>query len=202
MENEEEKRLEEEALAKIDETKIREDIISEFGFDEIDQSELIDKAVAREVKNRTLVAKAIGSKIKTRTELEELRKTPKTANNVDPDELDKKLDAKLNERLESRDLDSMDYPDELRAEIKKVAQIQGVSVKKALSDPYIQSKIELVEKERRTEEASTNRTNKSGGKSQVSMDNPPNVDMATPEGQKEWEKYKDELRKQYPNTGI
>lgn len=200
--NEEEKKLEEEALAKIDESKIREEIILDTGFDEIDHSDQIDKLVAREVKTRTIAAKAIGSKIKTRDELTKEIETLKSTNppqegKADPDELDKKLDIKLKEQLDKRDLEAMDYSDELKSEIQKVAGIQG-SIKKAISDPYIRFKIEAWEKENKIEEATISRTNKSGTKVGYSMDSPPDVDIKTPEGQKEYEKWKDEMRKQHP----
>ena len=203
--NEEEQKLEQEALAKIDPETIKADVISEFGFDETDDAERIEKAVAREVKTRTIAAKAIGSKIKTREELEGLKNDPRLKtpapkeNHVPLEELEKTLDKKLDERLEKRELDSLEYPDEIKKEIQRVAQIQGVSVKKAMSDPYIQSKTESYDKERQATEAAVSRTHKAGGKIDIS-DAPPDVDMNTEEGRKKYDQWIDAQRKAHPSV--
>jgi hypothetical protein len=189
----------EQEATKIDEEAIRADIISEMGFDEIDDAERIEKAVAREVKQRTFTSKAISAKIKTREELEALKNNPapKKENNVPLDDQEAKLNALLDARMEKRDLDSLEYPDDLKAKIQRVAKIEGVSVKKALQDPYISALVEGYEKAQKTEESAISRTNKSGGgKKEYSFNEPPNVDMSTPEGVKEWDKYLDGLKKQ------
>ena len=198
----EEQKLEQEALAKIDPEAIKADVISEFGFDEIDDAERIEKAVAKEVKSRTIASKAIATKIKIREELETLKKNPPTPpipkeNHVPLEELEKTLDKKFDERFEKRELDLLEYPDEVKKEIQRVAQIQGVSIKKAMSDPYIQSKTESYDKDRQATEASVSRTHKVGGKIDIS-DAPPDVDMTTEEGRKEYDKWIDAQRKAHP----
>ncbi len=187
MENELE--LEKEALAKIDPEQIKADLIIELGLDETEDAEKLEKIVAREVKTRTMAAKAIGSKIKTREELEDLKKAP--PKKVDDDDLDKKLE----EKLEKRDLESLDLPDELKAEIKKVASTQGISVKAALTDPYIKFKLDAHEKEKKADDASISRTNRSGASTKFDFSNPPDVDMNTKEGREEWEKWKQVAKK-------
>ncbi len=112
------------------------------------------------------------------------------------DELEAKLEKKLNETLEQRDLDSLEFPDELKAEIKKVAQIQGVSIKKAMSDPYIAAKIDQVKKDQAAEEASVHKTGGKGGKAKFDINNPPDVNMATPEGRQKYQEWKDAVREQ------
>ena len=197
--NEDEKKLEEEALAKIDQEALRTEIISDFGFDEVDDAERIEKALAREVKSRTVAAKAIGAKIKVREDFEAFKKTvpPPQDNKVTPDvDIDKKLDEKVNERLEKRDLESMDYPDELKDEIQRVAKITGVSVKQAAKDPYIVNKINDYEKEDKINQATISRNNKTGSKKTYSIDSPPKVDMNTAEGQKEWNDWKAKMKEE------
>ena len=172
------------------EDEVRESIITEFGFDEVDDIERIDKLVAKEMEHHKKLSSAIGQKIKHRAEAEELRAkvvTPPEVKNValDPEVIDKRVD----EKLEQRDLDSLEYSDELKTEIKRIATITQVSVKQALRDPYIVAKIQDYEKEKETDEASISRTNRAGtGK--ATFDNPPDVDMDTEKGRAEWEKWK------------
>jgi hypothetical protein len=196
----EEQKAEQEALAEAKTDEVRAAVISEFGFNEIDDAERIEKLVERELKNRKVVSQAIGQKIKYRTEATELRArvippTP-AKSQVDAEEFDKKLDAKLTATLEKRDLDALDYPDDLKAEIKKVSSTQRVSVKQAIADPYIQFKVDAYEKAAKADEASVSRKNRSSDKVTYSADNPPDVDMSTKEGRDEWEKYKTSLKKQ------
>lgn len=181
--DEEEKQLEAAALAAIDPEVIKKEIIEEMGLDEVDDADKIEKFVAREVKSRTVASKAIGSKIKTRDELNKLKEKPETK--VDPSDIDKAVDAKL----EKRDLEALDYPDALKETIKKVASSQGISIKEALKDPYIKFKVDEADKEKAAEDASVGRTNKNGASKKFDFDKPPAPDMSTPEGQKEWDEW-------------
>ena len=199
----EELKAEQEALAGTKEEEIRSKIIEEFGFDEIDDSEKIDKLVEREKKHHETLSKTISQKIKYR----ELARKPSESKpeekpKAEPEDLDKKVNEKVLGILEQRDLESMDYSDEIKAEIKRVAQITGVSVKKAAQDPYIRAKfIEPYEKERQVDEASVSRTNKSGSsKGNYSLENPPDVDMKTEEGRKKWDSYLEDMRKKHPSS--
>lgn len=191
---------EQEATKEVKEEEVRASIIAEYGFDEVDDAERIDKLVAKEVEHSKKLSSAIGQKIKHRTEAEELRKkvaTPQDKTNVlDPEILDKKFDEKFNERMEKLELEALDYSDEIKSEIKKVSKTQGISVKQAVRDPYIAFKISEAEKEQKTNEASISRTHKTYGKKSFSIDNPPEVDMSTEEGRKEWDAYKTEMKKQ------
>lgn len=192
----EELAAEQAALAESKEVEIREKIVAEFGFDEVDDFERIDKLVAKELSHREKLSSAIGQKIKHRAEADELRKkvinTSGQVNKIDADEVEKVVQGSL----EKRDLDSLDYPTELKNEIKRIAQAQNVSIKQAARDPYIVFKIGEHEKTQRAEEAAISRTNKSSGKKTFSFENPPEVDMATEEGRKEWEAWKLEMTKQ------
>ena len=191
---------EQEAIKEVKEEEVRASIIAEYGFDEVDDMERIDKMVAKEVEHSKKLSSAIGQKIKHRTDADELRKkvtSPQDKTNVlDTEMLDKKFDEKFNERAEKLDLEAFNYSDEIKAEIKKVAKAQEISVKQAAKDPYIVFKIGEYEKTAKTNEASISRTNKSSGKKSFSIETPPEVDMSTPEGRKEWEDYKTEMKKQ------
>lgn len=190
----EELAAEQAALSETKEEEIRAKVIEEFGFNETDDAERIDKLVAKEVEQSKKLSAAIGQKIKHRTEAEELRKkvvAPSPEAKPAPEEIGKVVA----EQLEKRDLDSLEYSDELKDEIKKLATVQGISVKQAARDPYIVFKIGEYEKEQRTNEAAISRTNRAGGKKSYTFDSPPEVDMSTEDGRKEWEAYKDAMKK-------
>lgn len=186
----------EQAALQVDkEDEIRSKVIAEFGFDEVDDIERIDKLVAKEVESRKKLSDAIGQKIKWRTEATKSKETvpPVEKKKETPPDLD--VRKVLAEELEQRDLDAMDYSPELKKEIKRVADITGVPIRQAIRDPYIASKIQDYERENEAEEASITKTNRSGGKKTVSLENPPEVDMSTEEGRKKWDEYKRELIK-------
>jgi len=193
----EEAKAEQEALAEAKEEEIKSQIISEYGFDEVDDADRIEKLVAKEMKSRKDLSTAIGQKINYRSELQKKNDTPpadKKENSFNLEEIDRKLDEKLNERLEKRDLDSMSYSPEIKAEIARIAKIQGVSVKQAEQDPYIASRIASEEQERKTDEAAISRTHKSGGKIVFTIDNPPEIDFSTSEKKAETEKKYEEWK--------
>lgn len=194
MDNKQELADEQLAIQDKKEEEVRESIIAEFGFDEVDDIERIDKLVEKEMEHHKKLSSAIGQKIKHRAEAEELRtklndKPP--VEKKDPVSLDPEIISKtVEERLEKRDLDSLDYPDELKKEIKRIADITQVSIKQAVRDPYIVAKIKDHEKATEAEEASISRTNRTGNGKVASFDNPPDVDMNTAEGRKAWDEWK------------
>lgn len=197
----EEQKAEQEALKEAKEDDIRTQVITDYGFDEEDDSERIDKLVEKEMGYKKSLSQAIGQKIKKREELElrdkEIEDLKKLSKEPKEESKDSDFDKKLSKAFEERDLDSMEYPDELKAEIQKLAKLQEVSVKKAAQDKYIISKIDEWKKEQETDEASIGRKDKSSGKAVYSKDSPPEVNMNTKEGREEWDKYTDWLRTQY-----
>lgn len=182
------------------EEEVRESIIDEYGFNEDDDSDTIDKLIAKEMDNSKKLSDAIGQKIKHRDrvkELEGLENKPPVKEEVKIDEdFDKKLDDGINKRLEKKAIDELDYSDDLKAEIENLAKLKNQTVKQVLRDPYIAYKIEEYEKENKTDEASISRTKKTTGKQTFSMDSPPDCDMATEEGRKTWADYKAALVKE------
>ena len=60
----------------------------------------------------------------------------------------------------------------------------------------IRRKKKLELQEHKIEEAGISRTNRSAGKKTYTFDKPPELDTTTPEGAKEWEAYKVEMKKQ------
>lgn len=187
----EELAAEEETLKPIDETEVRTQIIAELGLDETEDAEKIAKATSREVKQREITQAAIKAKIKHRDTATEL--AAKAAERKDtptpPAEAD--VDKKVNDAFEKRDLAALDLPDDLKAEIQRVAQISCKTVREVQSDPYIASKIESFRRTQEAEEAGLRRThqNSPGGGANGKIDpmNPPEFDMSTVEGRKAYD---------------
>jgi hypothetical protein len=111
----------------------------------------------------------------------------------DPDALVKRAEAAAEAKLEQRDLDEMEYPDDIKADIKKLAQLQGVSVRRAAKDPYIQHRIEQAKATERVSEATVTRT--SNAASVRTEGQAPKFDMSTDEGRKAFKEWKQSRRK-------
>lgn len=104
------------------------------------------------------------------------------------------VNAAVTAALEARDLEDMDLPDELKTEVKKIAKVQNISVKKAAQDPYIQFRKSQIETKNEEEEASISRTpsgKPAGGDSKAT----PKFDMSTEEGRKAWDEYQKKNQK-------
>jgi hypothetical protein len=203
----EEAKLEQEALAESKAEEIRAKIVEEFGFDPINDQERIDKLVTKEMESRKKLSDAIGQKIKHRNEANELKSkqvTPpvKPANNIDPTDIQKTAKETVRAELEQDALDEMDYPENIKAEIKRVAQISGKSVKAVARDPYIVSTfIEPYEKTKKAEEAAISRKNRSSGSKEFKFDSPPEIDTSSDEAFKKSNAEYEEWRKEMVKAG-
>lgn len=182
------------ATAEVKEEDVRAKVIEEFGFDEIDDKDRIDKLVAKEVESSKKLSQAIGQKIKHRTEAEALKNDPRLKVTpppaVEPKATTEDVETLVQKSLEQRDLDALDYSDDLKKEIQRIAQVQGISIKAATRDPYIVFKIDEWDKAQKAEEATISRTNRSGSKTTFTADVPPKVDMSTDEGRKTYDEWK------------
>jgi hypothetical protein len=170
---------EKEHLSEVKEDDIRSQIISEYGFDEESDKERIDKLVSKEVDYKKSLSKTIAQKIKYRDEFKKLKPQVDTDKSKDTS-VD--FDKKLAEALEKRDLESLEYPDELKKVISQIAKVNETSVKKATEDPYVKAKIDAWQKQKDAEETALGRNNKSSSKERFDPETPPDVDMTTKEG--------------------
>lgn len=180
--------------------EVRAKIIEEFGFDEVDDAERIDKLVTKEMDSHKKLSTAIRQKIEWRTKAATAPKEepakPAIETKKGPEDIEKVVNSTIAKTLDQRDLESLDYPDEIKKDIQRIAQAQGISIKQAARDPYIVFKIDEHKKAEKAEEAAISRTNRSSGKKSYSLDNPPDVDMSTEEGRKEWDAYIEWAKKQ------
>ncbi len=193
----EELKAEEEAQRESKEDEVRAAVIAEYGFDEANDTERIEKLTKERLEQHTKLSQAIGQKIKYRTAAQQkaadaIPPKPLSNTNLDPKDIDVRVNTVVASVLEQRELEEMDIPDEIKSEIKRIAAIQNVSVKKAARDPYIIARIDSHNKAQDLEEAAITRKHRSGGTSKKdwSADAPPDVDMTTPEGQKTYDEWK------------
>lgn len=199
IETAEEMEAEKGHLVEVKEEQVREDVLKEYGFDPETDAEKIEKAVKREVAHRKSLSTAIGQKRAWREKATGNGK----GNSPAPDNTGKDkglsqedVDRRVSETLEKRDLEALDYPDEIKASIAKLAKVEGISIKKALGDPYIVAKIEAHNKIKNANDASISRNNRQGGGSSGGDDLvPPDVDMSTKEGQAAYDKWKSDMVK-------
>jgi ribosome-binding protein aMBF1 (putative translation factor) len=191
----EEQTAEREALAEVNSDELRDKIADEFGIDPDTEADLLDKLVKKDLANRERLSGAIKQKIKWRDQAKASTKpkeTPaagKTQNGQETPNVDELVSQKVRETLEQRDLEDMDLPDELQTQVKDLAKLKGISVKKAAQDPYILYQKEQMEKAKRVENATPVRSGR--GSQAVRFDvtkplNPDDFNIGTPEGAKAW----------------
>ncbi len=188
----EEATAEQAALAEAKEDEIRSELAEELGLSEDEDSDKLDKLVAREMKNRKLVSTAVRQKIDWRTKATGGKPAPKTTSKegpLDAEAIRQEAAAATTAALEQRDLDDMDHSDAVKAAIKNIAKLNNVSIRKAEKDSYIQHLIVEESKQQAANEAAENGTRK--GKSSIKIDiskplNPKDFNLSTEEGRKAW----------------
>jgi hypothetical protein len=192
--------LEQSAAQQFNKDEVRASIIAEFGFDEVTDGDKVDRLVQKAEEGHQRLSKAIGQKIKWRNEASKPKEPvtpppPPETKSFSPEDVEKTVDA----RLQQRDLDEMEYPDEIKTEIKRIAQITQVSIKAAARDPYIASKISDYKKTQDADDGAITRKNRSHSSKEYSIDNPPELDMSSPEAFKksneEYDKWFSDMKK-------
>lgn len=186
--SDEEIQEETEAQKQLEEDEIREAVVADLGIeDNDDNKDLIDKLVARETGHRTKLSKAVGQKIKYRDLAGGKKPEPgdksKKTEQVDPAKL-------VEEKFMQRDLDEMDHSDKVKDQIKKIAQLNDISIRKAEQDPYIQHMIAEEVRQKSVNDAAKNGKKNSKTGTVIDVSKPLDVsqfDLSTPEGRAEWE---------------
>jgi hypothetical protein len=182
---------------KVDE--VREKIIADFGLDETEQANLIEKLVNDKQEEHKKFSTAIGQKINWRTKFQELESKGNPAPKADPIpptvQKDSFSEEKMIEVLEKRELESLDFSDEVKKEIQEYAKLKGISIKKAQTSDYIKFRLEQDEKKDRIDNASIGGGRKPTTKKDYSEMKATDFDMRTPEGKADFAKYQDEMRK-------
>lgn len=196
-----EAKAEQEALAEAKADEVRAKVVTDLGLtDDETNKPVIDKLVERELEHRKKLSEAIGQKIKYREAAKGAKPAQqpesKETTSLDPEQIRKQAESVALATLDQRDLDEMDYPDEIKAEIKRIAQLQNITVRKAEKDPYIQYRIGQVQQADRVIEAGVTRMPRVTGATQTLDTKKPQFDMSTEEGRK---KYKEWKKQKYGN---
>jgi hypothetical protein len=151
-------------------TTIGEDITTDVSA-ELAKAEL---AKARELaENQRIRAEKAEAKLKARKEV------PPT---IEPDAVRNQV----REELENAYLEELEYPEDIKAEIKKVAKMNGLTIRQAEKDPYIAYKIDQAVQENRINEASIRSVRKTVPKETTTFLDPKKFDLNTEEGRKAW----------------
>jgi hypothetical protein len=193
-----EQTAEQEALTEVHGDDLREKLAEEFGIDPDEQSDLLEKVVERELANRKKLSDAIRQKRTWRDKATKSTSNQGTrsegesqTSNKTPD-IDAIVSQKLNSVLEQRDLESLNLPEELQAEVKKLAKVNGTTIREAAKDPYFVYKREQFEKDESIKNATPKRK---GSRAYPAYDpskplNASDFNLHTEEGRKAWEEAK------------
>lgn len=202
----EEQKAETEALTEAKEDEIRGKVVSDLGLEDTEEnSELIDKLVARDLEHSKTLGTAVRQKISWREKAQGSTDTDVSKQkNVAPDgqpltaeEISKQAADATRAELEKRDLDEMGHSESVTEQIKKLAALNDTSVRAAEKDPYIQSLIEAETRQREVDAAADNGSSRSKGGVKIDLSKPLNADdfdLHTEEGQQAWAEAKQAKR--------
>jgi hypothetical protein len=182
----------EEEVQTTNEDEVRSNIIKEYDLDEDEHSEFIDKLTQKEIEQRKAFGKVIEQKRKWREQAQSKGETPEEPKSIPQSGED--VRAIIREEFTQKYIDDLDYPDELKDEVKRIVKTTGKDIKEVVKDPYILYKKEEMEREARNTSASPSGTRK--GITVYDENNPPKFDLSTEEGRKQFKDWEKELKAQ------
>ena len=133
----EELKEEEVALQDSKEDEIRNSVMEKYGLEEEDNADLIEKLTEDIIAQRKSFGKVVSQKKALREKLSTIKPIVEEKKDKVTDPI---LEAKkiVEEQFMQRDLEELEYSDDIKDEIKKIASMKGLSISKASKDPYIQ----------------------------------------------------------------
>ncbi|MBT9164953.1 MAG: hypothetical protein DDT23_00964 [candidate division WS2 bacterium] len=198
LENEPEQ--EDELLKEAPSDEVKLSVIEKYGLNEEIDEELINKLVEGELESRKKLSTAIKQKRSWREKAEshiEKNTEGKSQPPIQSQVFDEKvLDQKLNEKLEERELQSLDVSDELKQEVKTYAKASGLNIKQVLKSDYFKFLKQEEEKKQKVDEAAIGGKHRAPSRQEYSAENPPEADMSVKEGREEWDRYVQWLKSQ------
>jgi len=158
---------EEKSFTPKSEETLKEEIITEFDFDEEQDAERISKLLVQRIEHQKELSIAIEQKIRQRSKAESLEKRLKDAG-VDPETGDRIGQSKSagsemsSDSIASlrREIDDLkmgmagDFPEEIRKEVEQLAKLNGISYKDASKSEYIKFRMEQHKSKERAEAGS------------------------------------------------
>ncbi len=159
-----EKLAEEEALKPVVDDDIRSQIVEKYGLSEDENSEIIDKIVEDRKEEQKKLSTAIRQKRDWRAKAqtpkektEEVKPQTSVQKETPVGDIDKIVEEKLNER----DLASMDLSDELKSKVRAYAKAEGMSYRNAVKSDYFEFVKGKEDEKAQSEEASASFKGKS-----------------------------------------
>jgi len=183
----------------MDEDKNIEDLDSknQEGHEEEDQEE----AQTEEYSERE---KGLYARLKkaeaTKKELEEALKANEGSKKEEkPKPEDTDINKTVRQILDEEYLSEQDYPDEIKEKAKNIAKIENISIKQALKHDYLKYQIDEYNRKESVANASAGGGNKGSSNYTFDPETPPDVDLSTPEGQEEFEKWEQKVERTRKN---
>jgi len=194
----EELQVEQESLAEVQDSDLRTSVVDSLGLeDNEDNAGVIEKAVEREKDYRQKLSGAIGAKIKWREQAQKFNQSSeqkqteqKSKTELDADAIRKQTEETVRSQFDEEYLEDSEYSDDLKAEMRKIAKINGTSVRATTKDSYIQHLMEKEAAEKRTQEAANNGGGEQKGTKGEGASIPDRFTseyMATEEGRKDYD---------------
>jgi|GEM_PF-6178291 len=191
-------KVEEDALNETPLDAVKKQLMDKYGFNEAEHADLLAKMVEEKMEDRKKLSSAIKQKIKLRDKLKAFDQgsnkpvIKKDDSDIDIDAL---VERKLNERLDAKELESTDYSDALKRQIKDYSKLNGVSIREALKSEYILYQVKRESEKSEIDDASISaKHDKQKASKNFKNMSPKDFDVKTPEGREEWELYKKSLR--------
>ena len=190
---------EQELLKETPVDEVRKSIIDEYGLNEDIDGDLIEKLANKQLESNKKLSTAIKQKIgwRTKAEAKAEEKTQVEQKKEDKPQVQPKpkedfveiINQKVEEKLEEKELDSLDLSDELKSEIKNYAKATGLKISKVLKTDYFNFLKEKEENAKKVEKAGIGGKRNAISTKEFSLTKPPKPDMSTKEGIEEWEAY-------------
>lgn len=184
------------------EEQIKEEVIEDLKgddeeFDEEDNADKIERIVLRRTNDEKFKASSHEKATKRKETITELENKLKESNNT-PAAIKTSVDEKsiketLKELKDEEYLEELEHSDELKLKIKTLAKLNGISVKKATEDGYIQSLIKTEGEDRASDNASLSNNNKARAKRNLKDMKPGDFDMMTQQGRDDFEEHKKQM---------
>jgi hypothetical protein len=191
---------EENALKEPQQEELINQVVEKYGLDIDTQAELISAIVADKLEERKKFSTVIKQKRTWRdkaTMLEKGDKPKAPATADDSLNVESLIEAKLQERLDKRDLDSLEISDELKKEIKDYASLHKTTIGEARKSEYINFLMDKEVRKAKSDDASiSSKHNKSYATKNLKDMSPKDFDLSTEEGRKSWADYKKMLKSQ------
>lgn len=197
--SEEQKQEETKEFTPKTEEQIKEEVIDDLKgdsdyFDEEDNADIIQRVTQRRLvdeKFKTSKHEQATKRKERITELEtKLGESDGTESKTKTSADEKSIKETIKELKDEEYLEELPHSDELKDKIKTLSKINGISVKKAAEDDYIQVLIKNEAEDKASENASLSNNNKARARRNLKDMKPEDFDLTTQQGRDDFEEHK------------